>query len=108
MDDWIRNQYLITGANGFIGKWLIKKLMNVTGIDSGDCDIRDCDKLRDIIIQKQPSHIIHLAGIANPSTCEKNPDLAWGVNVKGTKNVLQISKTKVKRANCLNLRKIIS
>ena len=92
VDDWINNQYLITGANGFIGKWLMKQLMNVTGIDSQDCDIRDYDKLRNTIIERQPNHIVHLAGIANPATCEQKPDLARAVNVQGTKNILQIAK----------------
>jgi len=85
-------KFFITGIGGFIGTWLMKTLVNASGIDSKDCDVRDYNKLKKIIQKDGPSHIIHLAAIANPKTCKNNPELAWSVNVKGTENVLRIGK----------------
>ncbi|KFB10836.1 GDP-D-mannose dehydratase [Nitratireductor basaltis] len=34
-----------------------------------------------------PTHIIHLAGIASPVAAAKNPDLAWQVHLQGTRNI---------------------
>lgn len=85
-------QYLVTGATGFIGTWLLKELPHAIGIDSKDCDIRDYTAVREIILKNKPTHLMHLAAIANPETCEKNPELAWNVNVKGTENVLRAAK----------------
>jgi nucleoside-diphosphate-sugar epimerase len=82
-------KYLVTGSRGFIGTWLLRET-NGIGIDSRDCDIRDYDKLKEIILKEQPTHLVHLAAIANPKTCEEQPDLAWSVNVNGTENVLRI------------------
>ena len=85
-------KYFITGNSGFIGTWLMKTLPDSTGVDSKDCDIRDYNKLKEIIQKNNPTHIIHLAAIANPETCNNNPELAWSVNVKGTENVLRIGE----------------
>ncbi|MFA5406120.1 MAG: DegT/DnrJ/EryC1/StrS family aminotransferase [Candidatus Nanoarchaeia archaeon] len=85
-------KFLVTGSRGFIGSWLLKELPNAVGIDSRDCDIRDYDKLKEVIKREQPTHLIHLAAIVSPKILSEQPELAWEVNVKGTKNVLKICK----------------
>ncbi|MDD2678268.1 MAG: NAD(P)-dependent oxidoreductase [Candidatus Nanoarchaeia archaeon] len=85
----VSSRFFITGNAGFIGKWLMKET-NAFGFDAKDCDIRNYDLLKKKIISAKPTHLIHLAAIANPEVCEKNPNLAWDVNVTGTENILKI------------------
>ncbi len=67
---------LITGINGFVGQYLKKYLLTigygVYGIDhhshskdTFEADIRDIDRLVNIVKEIQPDEIYHLAGIAN-------------------------------------------
>lgn len=100
---------LVTGSSGFLGQHLCKKLVQldavVTGIDSvatdsgnqsmresySRCDIRDDDQVKKIL-EKGFDLIFHLAAIASPRTCKINFDLAYDVNVLGTKNIVSNSK----------------
>jgi GDP-4-dehydro-6-deoxy-D-mannose reductase len=50
-------------------------------------DITDAVGTADAINRFQPTHVIHLAGIAAPTKAGANPDLAWRVNLGGTLNV---------------------
>ena len=40
----------------------------------------------------KPNIIIHTAGLIHPLTCEENKELAWEINVIGTKNILDCSR----------------
>ena len=102
----------ITGHTGFKGSWLCKLLVGVGAIVRGyslssekslfnlfkldDCvdsiygDVRDYDKLKTSILEFQPEIIIHMAAQAIVSSAEKNPDLAFDINVNGLKNLLDI------------------
>lgn len=91
---------LVTGASGFIGRYLVAHLIqqghDVVGLDivppaqslAGArhhvCDILDQDKLRSIIEREQPSHLFHLA--AKPrmdaASWQDFPEI-----VQGTRNV---------------------
>lgn len=86
----MNEKFFITGNTGFIGSWLMKEMPNATGL--GKIDIRDYKAVREAVLKAKPTHVIHLAAIANPETCEKQPELAWNVNVKGTDNILRICK----------------
>lgn len=93
---------LITGVNGFVGSYLSNFLVDngfqVFGTDlteknSGKfsffkADITEKEEISNIIKKIRPDLIFHLAGIASPSACEKNPELAGKVNVSGTENLL--------------------
>lgn len=99
---------LVTGAFGLVGSDLIPKLaelygqeniialaretsdQNYTGvIEKGD--VTDQSFLRDVVKKHQVGEIYHLAGLLSAGG-EKNPDLAWNVNVNGLKNVLDLAK----------------
>lgn len=106
--------YLITGAHGFIGAWVVKRLLaanagNVVMFDrSADPrrlrlimdedeierasfvagDITAADTLPPIIEQHGITHIIHLAGLQVPS-CKADPRMGAMVNVIGTINVFE-------------------
>lgn len=106
--------YLITGAHGFIGAWVVKRLLAAhagqvvmfdrsadprrlrlimdedeierTSFVAGD--ITAADTLPPIIEQHGITHIIHLAGLQVPS-CKADPRMGAMVNVIGTINVFE-------------------
>lgn len=113
MDFHSNNKVLITGINGFTGKYLKKYLeelnYEVYGLSNTidekkdkifSCDINNQDELNLIIENLQPNYIFHLAAISNV----QHSDLVemYKVNVIGTQNVLNAS-LKVKK----HLKKII-
>jgi nucleoside-diphosphate-sugar epimerase len=105
--------FLITGAHGFIGAWIVKRLLatnaKVVMVDrSADPqrlllimdqdqmarvhlvtgDITEADLLSPIIDRFTVTNIIHLAGLQVP-TCRADPRLGALVNVIGTINVFE-------------------
>jgi UDP-glucose 4-epimerase len=108
--------FLVTGAHGFIGAWVVKRLLaeeaRVIIFDKSadphrlrlimddeeisrpvvvEGDIVDGDLLREIVEKNQVTQIIHLAGLQLP-TCRANPRLGAMVNVVGTINIFEAAK----------------
>ena len=94
------NKVLITGINGFTGKYLTKYLeerqYSVYGIsnqiDQDDssifqCDITNIEEIKAIIIKIQPNYIIHLAAISFVQ--HSDIEEIYKVNVIGTQNLLE-------------------
>lgn len=93
---------LITGINGFVGKYLRNALeeegLEIYGIDikSSDeniysIDITDPLAINHCISEISPHFIIHLAAISRVDF--NNPGLIYNINVNGTLNILQASAT---------------
>lgn len=109
--DWAGKKVVVTGAAGFMGSYLCEALVakgaKVVALDNfsvgsksniellkNDTQIVNCDITKDDIREYigNSQIVFHLAAMANPRTCKENFDLAFRVNVEGTKNVLEASR----------------
>lgn len=116
-----KSTFLITGAQGFIGSWIIKQLLqhnqhhpqqqyrivgfdlnrnfdileqiidDVNQVEMMFGDLSDYQRVKDVIEQVRPNYIIHLGALQIP-TCRVNPRLGASVNVIGTINVFEAAK----------------
>ena len=95
---------LITGAFGFVGKYLTAELIREgheifalsdvepnksPAFDYAIRDIRDAEQTAEIIKRENPEACIHLAAISFVPKVAENPYLANAVNVGGTLNILE-------------------
>ena len=108
--------YLVTGALGCIGSWVVRNLIRVgiptTVFDlSNDArrmklimsddelaqvrfitgDITDLKTVENAFAQSQATQVVHLAGLQVPF-CKANPPLGARVNVVGTINIFEAAK----------------
>ncbi len=92
---------LIFGINGqdghYLGRLLLEKGHEVLGAGRGQpcgiggyiaCDISDQGAVSSVIAKALPDEIYNLAGISSPIANEKEPKLAYAVNVKGVENII--------------------
>lgn len=98
---------LVTGANGFLGYYLIERLLEkgiaVVATGKGECrlpfeekrlftyapmDISDPFSVHDVFEKYQPSVVVHAAAVSKPDDCEKDQWQAYVVNVEGTVTTL--------------------
>jgi len=99
---------LVTGPFGQIGSELVPELQNIHGkekvvalghrhipedydgpLEQGD--VREKEFLSSLWDKHRFKKVYHLASLLS-AVGEKKPDLAWDVNIKGLKNVLDLSK----------------
>jgi len=85
---------MILGATGLLGKALVSEWTRdeVVGLGSHDVDIRDADKVCEIVEKARPGWIVLAAAYTNVDECESHPDLAFGVNRDGAVNVAKAAK----------------
>ena len=85
---------MILGATGLLGKALVSEWTRdeVVGLGSHDVDIRDADKVCEIVERARPAWIVLAAAYTNVDECESHPDLAFGVNRDGAVNVAKAAK----------------
>ncbi|MBB6453832.1 nucleoside-diphosphate-sugar epimerase [Salirhabdus euzebyi] len=101
---------LVTGALGQIGSELVMKMREIYGstnviatdIRETDCevvqsgpfeilDVTEAKKIGDIAKKHNVDTIMHLAALLS-ATAEKNPLLAWNINMGGLVNALEVAK----------------
>jgi dTDP-4-dehydrorhamnose reductase len=85
---------MIFGGSGLLGKALTNEWARdeVVGLGSRDVDIRDADKVREVVEKVCPEWIVLAAAYTNVDDCESHPDLAFAVNRDGALNVAQAAK----------------
>jgi nucleoside-diphosphate-sugar epimerase len=106
----------ITGATGFLGSWIISRLVDrgirVVATDVSDdhrrlallkpelpaglvdfriCDVTDAAALEELIGDTRPTGIIHLAALQIPQ-CREMPARAAAINIGGHINVLEAAR----------------
>ncbi len=85
----------ITGANGFVGHWLMEWLTScgdeVYCLPS-DVDINDEDRLEKEVEKVSPDAFYHLAALSHVGDSWGNPKAVFKVNALGTLNVTEVLK----------------
>ena len=103
----ILQKTLIIGGSGLVGRILIKKIkdiakvyatynttiINLEGAKFYQLDVRDANRVNNLVKEIQPEIVINAAAKRNTRYCEKNPDEAYKVNVDGTRNIVKACKT---------------
>ncbi len=100
-----QERFLITGATGFVGGWLVDELRShrpdavllgtthsangaaVSGITLLPCDITNPESVRAVVGKAGPTHVVHLAGIA--SAAGGNADTLRAVNADAATTLLE-------------------
>jgi dTDP-4-dehydrorhamnose reductase len=95
---------LITGANGFLGGHLCRSMKDryeVVATGKGEkrvpfdnviyasADITSEKDIRAMVSTAGPDVIIHTAAMSKPDECEKNKALCTGINVNGTRHLIE-------------------
>lgn len=86
---------VITGGNGFVGKYLEEELKkNWNGVvihiwDLPEVNITKPENYRERLKDLQPEWLAHLAAISSVPLATKDPALAFRVNVEASQNILQ-------------------
>ena len=85
---------MILGASGLLGKDLVREWTGdeILALNSRDLDIRDPQRVSEIIQNARPEWILLAAAYTNVDDCESHPDLAFAVNRDGAVNVAKAAK----------------
>ncbi|HKI26981.1 MAG TPA: dTDP-4-dehydrorhamnose reductase [Candidatus Sulfotelmatobacter sp.] len=85
---------LILGASGLLGQALVREWSgdDIVGLSSRDLDIRNADKVQQIVDKIRPQWIVLTAAYTDVDSCETHPDLAFSVNRDGAVNIAQAAK----------------
>ena len=97
---------VIIGGSGLVGRILIKKIkdiakvyatynttiINLEGAKCYQLDVRDANRVNELMKEIQPDIVINTAAKRNTRYCERNPEETYKVNVEGTKNIVKACK----------------
>jgi dTDP-4-dehydrorhamnose reductase len=85
---------LIFGASGLLGKALTREWTDdkVVGLNSRNADIRDAQRVKQVVEELKPQWIVLTAAYTDVDGCEQNPELAFSVNREGAVNVAEAAK----------------
>ena len=86
---------LLTGGNGFFATRFTQRYKNTYEILSTTVpmlDITDEVNVTKTLKSFNPDYVIHAAAVASTEFCDKNPELAYKINVTGALNVAKACK----------------
>lgn len=92
---------LVTGAEGFFASRFIeyyKNVYNIIGLNRITLDITDELHTIEMIKKYSPTYVVHAAAISDTGRCERNTEMSFDVNVKGTMHIAKAcaaAKTKL-------------
>jgi dTDP-4-dehydrorhamnose reductase len=105
-----RQKVLITGAVSILGKYISSQifkdydlilgyLQNPISVDMEkmatakvSLNVENKEEIEKIFIKYRPNFVIHLAAVSNIDYCQTHPNIAYRINVIGTKNIVDCSK----------------
>jgi dTDP-4-dehydrorhamnose reductase len=94
---------LVTGVSGFLGRYVATTLMqrytvlgtyrrHTAGLDAGELtclDLTDVEAVHATLRAFRPDVVVHAAALADVDACERQPNDAYDVNVRGTEAIAQ-------------------
>lgn len=97
---------LVTGGSGLLGSAISLYFKDyfdvVSAYSSHKVEIKDCNTIPmditnsrgtlNVVKKIKPDVVVHTAALVGASVCEKKPELAYSINVQGTKNIVGASK----------------
>lgn len=93
--DRTRPVALVTGHNGFIGRALMRTLLEAGWHSEGltdpagtPVDLRDAQAVAASVVRTNPTIIYHLGGVSGPMQFTEDAATVLRVNIEGTQNVL--------------------
>jgi len=103
---WCQLKLLITGASGLYGSKLAEiataRNYQVYSGYSRDqpaygapiqFDVSDKNRVEEVFKKVNPEVVVHAAALTDVDKCEINKELAWKINVEGTRNIAEAVKT---------------
>jgi dTDP-4-dehydrorhamnose reductase len=100
-------RYLVTGATGQLGAYLVEELRNrqhevvawsgsrtdsIFGVPVRPVDLAEVSEVADAFHAARPTHVIHAAAIAAVSDCAREPNRADAVNHRGTARLAELAQ----------------
>ena len=117
-------RFLITGVNGFVGRYLSRTLLargaevhgtafapgddplsgaGLDGVTVHPVDVRIQSEVDEVVSAVQPDGVFHLAGVAFVPDAQANPTLAFDINAIGTIRVLAAVQSRFPRARVVSI-----
>jgi dTDP-4-dehydrorhamnose reductase len=94
---------VVTGVSGFLGRYVAEALKDrhtvlgtyhshmttLDGCELSHLDVADAESVRETLQTFRPDVVIHTAALGDVDACERHPDEAYRVNVRGTEAIAQ-------------------